>query len=84
MNKTASMVMKIIGASLAFAAVICLLIGGWHDIAVGCSGMKKRLPDTRGCSSVVEYQPSKLAMWVRFPSPAPYEPVAQPDRATAF
>ena len=43
MNKTASMVMKIIGASLAFAAVICLLIGGWHDIAVGCSGMKKRL-----------------------------------------
>ncbi len=24
-----------------------------------------------GCSSVVEYQPSKLAMWVRFPSPAP-------------
>ena len=28
MNKTASMVLKIIGASLAFAAVICLLIGG--------------------------------------------------------
>ena len=25
----------------------------------------------RGCSSVVELQPSKLAMWVRFPSPAP-------------
>ena len=25
MNKTASMVLKIIGASLAFAAVICLL-----------------------------------------------------------
>ena len=43
MNKTASMVLKIIGASLAFAAVICLLIGGWHDLAVGCSGMKKRL-----------------------------------------
>ena len=35
MNKTASLVMKIIGASLALAAVICLLIGGWHDIAVG-------------------------------------------------
>ena len=43
MNKTASLVMKIIGASLALAAVICLLIGGWHDIAVGFSGMKKRL-----------------------------------------
>ena len=23
-----------------------------------------------GCSSVVEHQPSKLDMWVRFPSPA--------------
>ena len=39
MNKTASMVLKIIGASLAFAAVICLLIGGWHDLSVGYSGM---------------------------------------------
>ena len=35
MNKTASMVLKIIGASLAFAAVIC--------------GMKKRL--ARKCGS---------------------------------
>ena len=26
-----------------FAAVICLLIGGWHDLSVGYSGMKKRL-----------------------------------------
>ena len=43
MNKTARMVMKIIGASLAFAACICLLIGGWHDLSVGYSGMKKRL-----------------------------------------
>ena len=40
MSKTARMVMKIIGASLAFA---CLLIGGWHDLSVGCCGMKKRL-----------------------------------------
>ena len=45
-----------------------------------------------GCSSVVEHQPSKLDMWVRFPSPAfvsyeassGYVPVAQLDRATAF
>ena len=43
MNKTASMVLKIIGASLAFAAVICLLIGGWHDLTVGCCGVKSRL-----------------------------------------
>ena len=43
MSKTASMVMKIIGASLAFAAFVCLLIGGWHDLSVGCAGVKKRL-----------------------------------------
>ena len=43
MSKTASMVMKIIGASLAFAAVVCLLIGGWHDLSVGYCGMKNRL-----------------------------------------
>ena len=44
MNKTASMVLKIIGASLAFAAVICLLIGGWHDLSVGCSGRRRGRP----------------------------------------
>ncbi len=43
MSKTASMVMKIIGASLALAAVVCLLIGGWHDLATGLCGMKKRM-----------------------------------------
>ena len=43
MSKTARMVMKIIGASLGFAAVVCLLIGGWHDLSVAGSGMKKRL-----------------------------------------
>lgn len=43
MNNTARMVMKIIGASLAFAAVVCLLIGGWHDISVGCAGLKNRM-----------------------------------------
>lgn len=48
MSKTARMVMKIIGASLAFAAVVCLLIGGWHDLSVGFCGMKKRLRNKRG------------------------------------
>ena len=52
------------------------------------------LSDICGCSSMVEFQPSKLAAWVRFPSPAPlslkkgtaftHAPVAQLDRATAF
>ena len=43
MNKTARMVMKIIGASLAFAAIVCLIIGGWHDLGVGFCGLKSRL-----------------------------------------
>lgn len=43
MSKTASMVMKIIGASLAFAAAVCLIIGGWHDLTVGFCGIKNRL-----------------------------------------
>ena len=48
MSKTASMVMKIISASLAFAAFVCLLIGGWHDLSVGCAGVKKRLTEKFG------------------------------------
>ena len=48
MSKTARMVMKIIGASLAFAAVVCLIIGGWHDLSVGCHGMKSRLKQRFG------------------------------------
>ncbi len=43
MGKTARMVLKIVGASLAFAATVCLLIGGWHDLSVAGSGIKKSL-----------------------------------------
>ena len=42
------MVMKIIGASLAFAALVCLIIGGWHELSVGYCGMKKRLTQKFG------------------------------------
>ena len=59
MGKTASMVMKIIGASLAFAAVVCLLIGGWHDLSVGCCGMKKRLRE-RFSSEYDDYADEEL------------------------
>ena len=48
MSKTARMVMKIIGASLAFAAVVCLIIGGWHDMKVGFCGAKTRLKQKFG------------------------------------
>ena len=43
MSTTARMVMKIIGASLAFAAFVCLLIGGWHDIGAGYTCVKNRM-----------------------------------------
>ena len=52
MNKTARMVMKIIGASLAFAAVVCLIIGGWHDLSVCCSGLKNHV--CKKCGSEYE------------------------------
>ena len=42
----------------------CLL---WYDRA------RCEKQHIRGCSSVVEPQPSKLVVWVRFPSPAPKE-----------
>ena len=42
MNKTASMVMKIIGASLAFTAVVCLMIGCWNELGACCGGLKNR------------------------------------------
>ena len=59
MSKTAQLVMKIIGASLALAAVICLLIGGWHDLSVGCCGMKKRLSKKFG-SEYDDYDDEQL------------------------
>jgi len=59
MSKTASMVMKIIGASLAFAAFVCLLIGGWHDLSVAGSGIKKSLV-RRFCSEYDDYDDEEL------------------------
>ena len=37
----------------------------------------------RGCSSMVEHQPSKLDTWVRFPSPAFFMPVFKDSRNTS-
>lgn len=59
MSKTAQMVMKIIGAGLALAAFICLLIGGWHDLSVGYCGMKKRLAQKFG-SEFDDYNDEEL------------------------
>ena len=40
------------------------------DLGSGGRRFESCHPDACGCSSVVEHQPSKLDMWVRFPSPA--------------
>jgi hypothetical protein len=37
-----------------------------------------------GCSSMVESQPSKLVVWVRFPSPAPYIGLSPSGKARDF
>ena len=59
MGKTARMVMKIVGASLALAAVICLLIGGWHDLSVGLAGLKNRMSQ-KGRSEYDDYADEEL------------------------
>ena len=51
MSKTARMVMKIVGASLALTAAVCLLIGGWHDLTVGVCGLKERLQQRKQMAS---------------------------------
>lgn len=59
MSKTAQMVMKIVGASLALAALVCLLIGGWQDLSVGCCGMKKQLRQ-KFCHEYDDYDDEQL------------------------
>ena len=36
MGKTAKLVMKLVAAGLAFAALVCLIIGSWSEIIHGC------------------------------------------------
>ena len=43
MSKTAQTVLKIVAAGLAFAALVCLIVGGWQDMARGCGCLKERL-----------------------------------------
>ena len=41
-------------------------------VYVGSNPTPSTMIFRRGCSSMVEPQPSKLVTWVRFPSPAPF------------
>ena len=60
MSKTARMVMKIVGASLALAAFVCLLIGGWHDLTVGCCGLKSRVKQKFASDEYEDYADEEL------------------------
>jgi hypothetical protein len=60
MNNTARMVMKIIGASLALAAVVCLLIGAWDDLSAGVCKIKERLSKKKQCSEFDDYADDEL------------------------
>ena len=47
MSKTAQMVLKIVAAGLAFAELVCLIVGSWQDMAKGCGCLKERLRKRR-------------------------------------
>lgn len=57
MNKTARLVLKIIAASLGFAALVCLIIGCWSDIGESCQAVKSRLSRK---SEYDDYEDEKL------------------------
>ena len=60
MSKTARLVLRIVGASLALAACILLLIAGWHDLSVGYSGMKQRWVQKFGSSEYDDYDDEEI------------------------
>ena len=60
MNNTARFVMKIIAASLALAAVVCLLVGTWDDLAAGACKIKDRLNKKKQSSEFDDYADDEL------------------------
>lgn len=60
MSKTARMVMKIVGASLALAAIVCLLVGGWNDLSAGACKIKECLHKKKQVSEYDDYADDEL------------------------
>lgn len=66
------------------------LIGKWLSLVErlvwdqDVAGSNPVFPTTCRCSLVVKLQPSKLVMWVRFPSPAPFENLNSAKRSFLF
>jgi len=52
MKSTWRFVLKIVGASLAFAGVVCLIVGCWDRLLEGGAAVKKALG---GCSEFDDY-----------------------------
>ena len=51
MSKTAQLVLKIVAAGLAFAALVCLIVGSWQDMAKGCAAPSTTTITTRSSIS---------------------------------
>lgn len=49
--KVARLVLKIVAASLAFAAAICAVIAYWDKLSELCGGAKDKLAGETACSS---------------------------------
>lgn len=60
MNNTARLVMKIIAASLALAAIVCLLIGTWDDLSAGACKIKERFCKKKQDSEFDDYADDEL------------------------
>ena len=50
---------NIVAAGLAFAALVCLIVGSWQDMAKGCGCLKERLRKRR-CSEYDDYNDAEL------------------------
>ena len=59
MSKTAQLVLKIVAAGLAFAALVCLIVGSWRDMAKGCGCLKERMKRRRS-SEYDDYNDAEL------------------------
>lgn len=52
--------MKIIGASLGLAALICLLIGSWNDLTMGVRGVQSRRKQDSGYDEFDDYEDDQM------------------------
>ena len=62
MKCTWRLVLKIVGASLAFAGVVCLVVGYWDKIVAGAAAAKTAVAGRCSkCSEFAEYEEEIMA-----------------------